>query len=202
MPMEIINTKTTVNLTVAVSVILITISIVYSYYIFLFQGDQFYPWIHQFLATLVAAALAFTLGLAVYMKQVADRKKRIKNLLETYLQYLLNQVKPQTNLDNVSMYSVNAHILNEVIASGDFNKIAPRLIYLQALIETYQLLGNATVSKIHKTNNKVKPWEQDHIHRTANVLIKETERCIKLLKGQAILENGIKYIELDKLKNQ
>jgi hypothetical protein len=172
------------------------ILVVYSYFISINQSDQFYPWLHQLLATLIAADLAFTFGLYIYLKQVSDRKKRIKKLLETYLDYLLAQLEIDTNYHKVSMYSVNSHILNEVILSGDFNKIAPRLIYLQALIETYQMLGNTTVNRTHRNNELVKPWEKHNIDTTATVLIQETKRCKKLLNGDAVLKNGVEYVEI------
>lgn len=161
----------------------------------LFRTVEFYPWLHQFLSTLVAASLAFTSGLAVYYMQEYRREKRLHDLLDSYLDYVLDQVRPSTEIDQVKIKFVNSRILNEAVNSGDFLDMLPRLIVLQTLVDRYVGFAEETMTRVHQTNAEVKPWERQTINRTATLIHDEAHRCKKLLHGEATMGDGIEFIE-------
>lgn len=159
-------------------------------------------WLQQLLSTLLAAALALIFALYVYLQQVRDEKKRVRDLLRLYLDYLADQVRPEPDPEKVTIKQVNTTLLDEVISSGHVQDVAPRLIILQAFIDRYQKFSDESISLINQNNGSVPGWMKLNIDNSAQIIREEVERCTQIMDGDAYVSSGIQFVLRDRHENE
>ena len=169
--------------------------LIYSVFLVTSSSDELFGWLHQLFATVIAAAFAFALALVLYAFQVEERRDRLHDLLETYLDYLIDEI-PIPDMEykmedqetkrifvtrTVRVGYINTTIFNRILQDGDYSFIFKELVRLQGQIDfysriTFDILTNSAIQDRNAT-----PIEWDLIRRAAEVIRAQAQKCKDML---------------------
>lgn len=160
-------------------------SVGYTVAVGVWYEPQLFTWLHQLVATLVTAIVAFATAVLIYYRQVRDRDRNIRAMLDSYLDYLIEVVKPSDDPGIVTYKRISTTVIPEVITSGILKDIVPNLIRLQSMLETYKLFAYESMIRSHLSGSEVHPREKSNIDSAATGVLDEALRCKTLLAKQA-----------------
>lgn len=149
--MKIFN-RSSFTLSVAITINLALVIFIYSY--FESQGQfKVSEWLETLFITLFATSSAFLFGLSIYLQQLKDEKKRVRNFIATYLNFILSELDFDPETDTVSIKHISPTLIDNIILSGYVEDVALLLIKVQSQLRLYQQFREEAISFLNHPDN-------------------------------------------------